>query len=595
MHEKAIRFELGGSFLIENTSSTEVFSRERFNDEQREIERLVKDFAKQRIRPNKTALEELNRDLSLQLLREMGELGLLGVVVPEKYGGMELDKIISAIVDESLSHGDCPSFVVTYSVHTGIGCMPIVWFGTEQQRKRYLPSLVTGERLSAYGLTEPSAGSDALSAKTTAVLSEDERHYVLNGQKMFVTNGGWADIYTVFARVDGEKFSAFILERDMPGLEVGPEEKKMGMKGTSTTPLTFTDVRVPAENLLYKIGKGATIAFNVLNWGRLKLAAADLGGSKVVFEKAINYATERRQFGQYLSQFDVIKGKIADMVIRVYSADSMIYRTIGLIQEAIEILDRSTHDYYRQMGEAIERYAIESSMAKVYGTETLGLVTDQSLQIFGGYGFIEEYPMAGPYKDARIGRIWEGTNEINRQIVTGYMMKRALLEELPIREAIGEIDKFLERKVGGDSTGPLSAEVRAIETGKRLALKLFHEALNEFGQDLKHEQQITDILARMFIYLFTAESTICRVRQLVRTDTWHDIPADIVKVYTAEVSLRLLDLALTGFHGIFGGQLPPDTTESLQVFQRLMLLNTNTIQLKRDIGEYICSEQTYPF
>ncbi|MDJ0862037.1 MAG: acyl-CoA dehydrogenase family protein [Gammaproteobacteria bacterium] len=595
MNENRAQFATGGHFLIVPLGSEAVFSREQFTDDQREIKGMVEDFARERIRPNRPALDEFSKDLSLRLLREMGGLGLLGIDVPEAYGGMELDKITSAIVAEAVSSGQCPSFAATHGVQTGIGCLPLVWFGTEEQKKRYLPKLVTGEKIGAYSLTEPSAGSDALSAKTTAVLSEDGRHYLLNGEKIFATNGGWADVYTVFAKVAGAKLCAFIVDRDTPGLEVGPEEHKMGMKGSSTAPLTFSDAKVPAENLLDGLGKGGEIALNVLNWGRLKLAAADLGGSKVDLEEAVKYAMGRRQFGQSIAQFDVIKGKVADMVIRIYTADSMVYRTIGLIQQAIESLDKSASDYYVQMGEATERYAIEASMAKVYGSETLGLITDQGIQILGGYGFIEEYPMARAYRDARIDRIWEGTNEINRQIIAGYMLKKALLEELPIRAAIDEIPEFLASHAEHKPEGLLGAEVRAIETGKRLALSLFHEAVNEFGQDLMHEQQLTGILADMFIDLYTAESTLCRVQQLGEATTWRDVPTDIAKVHAAEVSLRLLGLALTGLNGIYRGSPPPEVHDYLHRFQKRMLLNSDIIQLKRDIADYVYTESRYPF
>jgi len=339
----------GGFFLIQPIGENPIFTREQFSDEHREIKQMVREFAGERILENKKEIEKFNKDLSLSLIREVGELGLLGIDIPEEYGGMELDKITTAIVAESFMAGECASFMVTWSVQTGIGSLPIVWFGTPEQKKKYLPKLVTGEWIGAYGLTEPSAGSDALSGKTRATLSEDGKHYILNGEKIFITNGGWADVYIVFAQVDGDKFSAFIVDRDTPGFAIGAEEKKMGMKGSSTTSLTFTDAKVPAENLLYKIGKGATVAFNSLNMGRFKLAASALGGSKTVTRGAIRYALERKQFGQAITNFDVIKGKIADMVIRTYATDSMIYRTIGLVQNEIDLLDKSDPDYYIHM------------------------------------------------------------------------------------------------------------------------------------------------------------------------------------------------------------------------------------------------------
>ena len=585
---------LGGSFLVTPLNRDVLFTRERFSDEHRDIEEMVRDFATERIRPNRDALETLNKELSLKLLREMGELGLLGIDVPEEYGGMALDKVTTAIVAESMGRSYSASFSVVFSVQTGIGALPIVWFGTPAQKERYLPKLVTGEWVGAYALTEPSAGSDALSGKCRALLSDDGTHYVLNGEKQFITNAGWADIFTVFAQVDGTRFSAFLVERDTPGLEVGAEEHKMGVKGSSTCPLVLKDVKVPVGNLLYEVGKGATIAFNALNLGRFKLAASDLGGSKVVVEEAVRYAKERRQFAQAISNFDVIKGKIADMVVRIYAADSMVYRTIGLIQQAVDRLDATAPDYYVRMGEATERYAVEASMAKVYGSETLALVADHGVQILGGYGFIEEFPMAGPYRDTRIDRIWEGTNEINRQIVTGTMMKRAVLEELPIREQIRGIDAFLDGESPAEE-GELAAEAATIETGKRLALSLLHEALNEFSQDLRHEQQLMEILANMFIELYTAESTVGRASLLDPEAAEQPTAVKIARVQAAETSIRLLNLALTGLNGIFRGDLPVAMVERLRRFQVRMIPRTDIIRLKRDIAEHAYAKNSYPF
>ncbi|MBL3618131.1 MAG: acyl-CoA dehydrogenase family protein [gamma proteobacterium endosymbiont of Lamellibrachia anaximandri] len=595
MNDTPAQLTTGGRFLVEPVGCENVLTRECFSEEHREIEGMVRDFASERVYPLRDEIEKFDKDLCVKLLREMAELGLLGIDIPEAYGGLELDKVTSAIVVESLARGYSASFTVIFSVQTGIGSLPIVWFGTPEQKEKYLPRLVSAEWISAYSLTEASSGSDALAAKTRADLSEDGKSYILNGEKMFTTNGGWADVYTIFAQVDGRHFSAFIVERDSAGLEVGPEEKKMGVKGSSTTPITLTDVRVPAENLLYEIGKGATIAFNALNLGRFKLAAADLGGSKTVLEEAVKYARDRRQFGQAIAAFDVIKGKIADMTVRIYTADSMIYRTIGLIQEATDRLDKDDPLYYIHMGEATEEYAIEASMAKVYGSETLGMVTDHGIQILGGYGFIEEFPMARPYRDTRIDRIWEGSNEINRQIITGYMIKKALLEELPIRTAIRDIDAFLESDVEQAFSGAQANEECAIETGKRLALHVFHAALNEFGQDLRHEQQLTEILADMFTYLYVADSTLSRVQCLQGDAPVDKMAATIARIHSAEVSIRLLNLALTGLHAIFHGKLPPDTADHLRRFQRRMLPETDIIQLKRALADYVYSRNGYPF
>ncbi|NOZ75706.1 MAG: acyl-CoA dehydrogenase [FCB group bacterium] len=585
----------GGRFIIDPIGSQPIFCRETFSEEHREIEAMVKQFSAERIRPQKQAIEEYNKDLSLQLLRELGELGLLGIDMKEEYGGLELDKITSAIVAENLSHGFSASFTVTWSVQTGIGALPIVWFGNESQKKKYLPKIVTGEWVSAFGLTEPSAGSDATSGRTTAILSDDGKYYLLNGEKIFITNGGWADVYTVFCQIDGTKFSALIVDRDTPGFEVGKEEKKMGMKGSSTTPLKFTDAKVPVENLLYEVGKGAKIAFNALDIGRIKLAASDLGGCKVVMEYAVQYALDRKQFGQPIAHFDVIKGKIADMVVRTYSADSMIYRTIGLIQSEIDTLNKSADDYYIKMGETMEHFAIETSMTKVYGSESLSQVTDSAVQVLGGYGFIEDYPVAGAYRDTRIDRIWEGTNEINRQIIAGYMMKNALLDELPIREAIKSIDPFLQDQDWHTDNSLLGREIHAIETGKRLALYLFHEALCEFGQDLKHEQQLTEILANMLTDIYTADSTLARVLQLPDDYAYRSGVLDIARVHAADSSLRLMNLALNGLNGIFHGSRPTIVIDHMREFQKRMMLPTDILSLKRRIAETMYQRKTYPY
>ncbi len=584
----------GGRFLTEAIGTDPIFTREKFSDEHKEIFQMVTEFAAERIAPNKDEINKYNKDLSLEIFREMGELGLLGIDQPEKYGGMDLDKITSALVTEALGAGKCGSFTATYTAHVGIGSLPIVWFGTEAQKEKFLPKLGSGEWMGAYALTEPSSGSDALSAKTTAVLSEDGKYYILNGEKQFITNGGWADVFTVFAQVDGARFSAFIVERGTPGFEIGAEEHKMGMKGSSTVPLKFTDAKIPVENLLYEVGKGATIAFNALNLGRFKLATCDLGGSKILINEAVKYAKDRWQFSQPIANFDTIKGKIADMVVRAYSADSMIYRTIGLIQGAIDEIDKDAENYNLQVGEAMEKFAIEASMSKIYGSESLSMIVDNGVQILGGYGFSEEYPMAGAYRDARIDRIWEGTNEINRQIITGYMMKKALMEELPIRDYRTKIEGFLN----GDpieADGLLAEEIKAVEAGKRLAAGLFNEALCEFGQDLKHQQQLMEILADMFIYLYTADSTISRVRQVTEAGGPNQTLVDIAKVYSADICIKLMNMALAGWNGVYRGKLPAKIVDTLRIFQRHMLPKTDILGLKRQIAEAIYAQNRYPF
>ena len=587
--------ETGGRFLITPITETNIFTREDFTEEQLEIQEMVRGFCTEHIAPVKEELEKKDKDLTFSLLKKIAELGLLGITVPEEYGGMELDKITGAIVAEASSYSECSSFVVTWSTNLGIGSLPIVWFGSPAQKEKYLPRLIDGTCIGAYGLTEPSAGSDALSAKTTAVLSDDGKHYILNGEKVFITNGGWADVYTVFAKVDGEKFTAFIVERDTPGFTQGPEYDKMGMRGSSTTSLIFQNAKVPVENLLYEVGKGHRIAFNVLNMGRFKMSASLLGGAKLTTSASIEYILERRQFGKAIAHFDTTIGKVADMVVETFSADCMTYRTVGMIQGAVDELDKTDPNYYIMMGEAMEKYAIESSMAKVYCSELNGRVIDSGLQMMGGYGFIEEYTMARLYRDCRIDRIWEGTNEINRQIITGYMMKKALMEELPIQGAIREIEQYMNNGKLETDSEILFAESNVVETSKRLALFLLNEGICEFGQDLKHQQQIADILANIFIDIYVAESTVLRAKKMLGNPKISKSVEGVAKIFVAEMAQRMIQLAEIALKGIYNGELSPLMHENLNAFRSRMYLPTNTIGLKREIAAYAYSKKSYPY
>lgn len=585
----------GGVFMLEKAASRPIFTREQFSEEQKEIEQMVQDFCIQNVLPVGEEIEKRDRELSCKLLRQMGDLGLLSIDVPEKYGGLDLDKTTSVIVAETMRFGGSGSFTTTFSVQTGIGMLPIIWFGNELQKEKFLPRLASGEWVGAYALTEPSSGSDAIAASTSAILSEDGDFYLLNGEKQFITNGGWAELFTLFAQVDGDKFTAFIVQRDTPGLELGSEEHKLGVQGSSTVPLKLSDAKVPVENLLGEIGGGATIAFNVLNIGRLKLGASVLGGCKGIITLAAQYALQRRQFGQPIAYFDAIKGKMADMTIRTYALDSIVYRTIGMIDDAVDELDREADDYYLKMGEVMERFAIESSMVKIVGSESLGMCTDTGIQIYGGYGFIEEYDIARAYRDTRIDRIWEGTNEINRQIVTGYLMKKALMNEIPLRESIREIDAFLSSDEVVGSGSPLSRQIQIVDAGKRMILHVFNEALNEFGQDLKHEQQLGELLADSFIDLYMADSTISRVSQAMEGNGQPGLLVPIAQAFTAEVALRLLNRALTGLNDIYHGQLPEHAVDKLRKFQVKMLPQADVATLKRQIAEYVYLKKKYPF
>ena len=595
MKQETIKKITGGSFLTTPINEANIFSREDFTDEHKEIESMVQGFCKEAVAPVKDQLEKKDKELTFSLLKKAGELGLMGVEVPEEYGGMELDKITGAIVAEASSYSECSSFVVTWSTNLGIGSLPIVWFGTPEQKEKYLPRLIDGTCIGAYGLTEPSAGSDALSAKTTAVLSDDEKHYILNGEKVFITNGGWADVYTVFAKVDGEKFTAFIVERDTPGFTQGPEYDKMGMRGSSTTALIFQNAKVPVENLLYEVGKGHHIAFNVLNMGRFKMAASLLGGLKLTTSASIEYIMERRQFGKPIAQFDTTIGKVADMIVGTFSADCMTYRTVGMIQDAVDELDKTDPNYYIMKGKAMEKYAIETSMAKVYCSEMNGKVIDSGLQMMGGYGFIEEYTMARLYRDCRIDRIWEGTNEINRQIITGYIMKKSLMEELPVQQSIRDIEKFMSNGELEDKNDTLLPESNVVETAKRLALFLLDEGLCEFAQDLKHQQQIADILANIFMDIYVAESTILRARKMLAISSKDKCVEYIAKIFVAEMSQRMIPDAEKALKAIYNGDLSPVIHEKLNSFRDRMYLATNTLGLKTKVAEYAYSKNAYPY
>jgi alkylation response protein AidB-like acyl-CoA dehydrogenase len=497
----------GGAFLLTPVVQP-VFTRERFSDEQREIDRAVREFAREELHPRRSELAVLDEALSLGLLRQAGELGLTGVDVPGEYGGMELDKTTSALVVEALTTGGAASWIVTFSAHTGIGTLPIVFFGTEDQKRRYLPKLATAEYLGAYALTEPEAGSDAMSLKTRARLADDGQSYLLSGSKQFVSNGGWADLFVVFATVDGRGPTAFLVERGSQGLTVGPEEHKLGIKGSSTVPLTLEEVRVPAANVLGQPGDGMRIALNVLNVGRFKLAAAELGGCKTLIGEAAAYALERRQFGQPIAYFDAVRSKLADMVTRTYMLDGVVYRTVGMMDEGIRRLDPTSPAYPAGAMQALEEYAIEASIAKVLGSETIFRVTDHGVQIYGGYGFSEEYPMAAAFRDCRIDRIFEGTNEINRMVIYGYYLKKALTEELPLRQAERQ---GLEPE---PASGPFAWEADTLERCRRLTVKCLFEAISLYGQDLRNEQVVGEDLADLVIACYAASSALNRTLQL---------------------------------------------------------------------------------
>jgi alkylation response protein AidB-like acyl-CoA dehydrogenase len=515
-HPSTVNAAAGGSFLLEERTPQEIFTPEDFNDELRQIAETASNFAQKEILPASDAIESKDYKAIRALLAKAGELGLMATDTPEEYGGLAMDKVASAIVGERLSVQG--SFATTFSAHVGIGMLPLIWYGTPEQKKKYLPKLVTGEWIGAYALSEASSGSDAMSLRTRAVLSPDGQHYILNGEKMWITNAGFADLYTVFAKVDGEKFTAFLIERNTPGFAVGAEEHKLGIRGSSTCPLILTDCKVPVDNLLGELGKGHHIAFNILNIGRFKLGAAVLGGAKNSLANAIRYAKERKAFGKSISEFGMIQQKLAESASGIFVNESMVYRTIGMIDAALGSLEGENATNPREIQKKIEEYAVECSILKVWGSEMLEMVVDHTLQIHGGYGYVEEYPAERPFRDSRINRIFEGTNEINRLIITGWLMKRAASGQLPLLSAIKNLMAEVMEPPSFDSNDktedPLAAEASLLANLKKAALFCSGAATQKYMQALQDQQEIMGDLADMTIQVYALESALLRARKL---------------------------------------------------------------------------------
>jgi len=505
---------IGGSFILEDADPLRVVTPEDFTEEHRMIARTTEDFVEAEIAPHDEAIEKLNYGLTVEKLRLAGETGLLGADVPEAYGGLGLDKVSSTLISERISKAS--SFALSAGAHVGIGTLPIVYFGTEEQKRKYLPRLASGELLAAYCLTEPSSGSDAQGAKTTATPTEDGRFYVLNGSKQFITNAGFADVFIVYAKVNGTEFSTFIVERTMPGVSIGPEEKKMGIKGSSTCPLILEDVRVPAENLLWEVGKGHLIAFNILNIGRFKLAAGVLGTAKEAIALSAKYANARVQFGRPISSFPLVGKKLAEMNIRTYALESMVYRTAGLFDEGLAEVGRGADNVGLQAAKAIAEYQIECSINKVFGSETLDFVADEGVQIHGGYGYIQEYRIERVYRDSRINRIFEGTNEINRLLIPGALLKRALKGELPLMQKATALQaELMEPMPSRSFEEQLEEEAHLLATAKKAFLMVGAQAVQKYKTKLDQEQEVLSHLGDMLISVFAMESALLRTRKMI--------------------------------------------------------------------------------
>jgi alkylation response protein AidB-like acyl-CoA dehydrogenase len=585
----------GGSFLIEDIEPERVFTPEDFDEEQRLVAKSAEEFAQGEVLPKADELEELNYELIRSLMSRAGELGLLSADIPEVYGGTGLDKVSSTLITEKMTQGGT-SFCVTFADHTGIASLPIVFFGTPEQKEKYLPKLGTGEYVGAYALTESEHGSDALRCKTTATLSKDRKHYVLNGQKQFITNGGFADLFLTYAQVEGERFTGFIVERNSEGLSLDEEEKKMGVHGTSTRAVIFEDVKVPVENVLGEIGRGHVVALNTLNIGRFKLGGASVGGAKTMLAESIRYAKQRVQFGKPIAEFGLIKHKIAEMAIRTYVTESMVYRTAGLIDRILQGIDPTSEDAGQETAKGIREYATECSINKVYGSEMLDYVVDEAVQILGGYGYIQEYIPERAYRDSRINRIWEGTNEINRMLVLDMLMRKAMKGELALLPAIQKLtSEFMTYTPtlmeSMDTT--LGAQRRMVEMAKKIGLMAAGLATQKYMEQLREEQEIVALIADMVIEIFAMESALLRTLKKAEKSGEEDarIHLAATQVYVDEAFPRVELLARRVLGAVSEGDELRTQLSGLKKFTRYTPINT--VALRREIANSVLGVSRY--
>lgn len=585
----------GAEWLISESKASETFIPEDFNEEQRMVMDLCHGFLDAEILPVIDRIEKLEPSLMPALMEKAGEQGLLGSSIPEEYGGLGKDFITSTIVNEGLGGGF--SFSVAIAAHTGIGTLPILYFGTPEQKAHYIPRLASGEWKGAYGLTEPNSGSDALSAKTTAKLSEDGSHYILNGQKCWITNGGFADVYTIFAKIDGDKFTAFIVERGMPGFTQGPEEDKMGIKGSSTVQLYFQDCRVPAGNVLGEIGKGHVIAFNILNIGRLKLCAATLGGSKASIDVMVQYANTREQFKQPIANFGAIQHKLAEVAIRTWVSESALYRTAMWVEQKEQELLAGGKPFNESLLGAAEEYAVECAILKVFGSEVLDFVVDEGVQIHGGNGFSAEYGISRAYRDSRINRIYEGTNEINRLLTVDMILKRAMKGRLDLMGPAMAVQKELMSipDFGSSDEGAFASEMKLIANMKKALLMVAGAAVQKLMMKIEQEQEILMNIADMGIEIFHAESAVLRAARIhsEKGETAAALHLDIARTYLYDAADRVNKAGKDAINAFASGDE-----------QRMMLLGLkrftkadpfNAKDARRRIATKMITENKYPF
>ncbi len=583
----------GGSFLLESRALEEVFTPEDFSEQHQLIAQTAEEFAQKEILPNLEKMEHKDYSVSRELLKKAGELGLSSSEIPEAYGGLEMDKVTAAVICDHIAK--YAGFATTWGGHTGIGTLPIVYFGTEQQKQKYLPRLATGEIIGAYALSEATSGSDALNCRARAVLSSDGKHYVLNGEKMWITNAGFADLFTVFAKVDGEKFTAFLVERTFPGFSIGAEEHKMGIRGSSTCPIILNDCQVPAENVLGEIGKGHLIAFNILNIGRFKLGAMCVGGARNSLDSAIAYAKQRKAFNKVIADFGLVREKLANMAASIYVGEAMTYRTVGLMDSALAAVDKSAADAGKQTLKAIEEYAVECSIIKVWASEMLDFVVDETVQIYGGYGFVEEYPAERAYRDARINRIFEGTNEINRLIITGFLLKRAMSGQLQLMPAIKQImDEVLAGPSMGDEVeGVLAEEQKLVASMKKLGLFAAGAATQKYMQAIQDQQEIMGAIADMTVEVYAMESALIRAEKIATAqgEAAAALPIAATKLYLAKAADKIESSARKVIAAVADGDM---LRTQLSILRRLAKHDPyNVIELQQQIALKIVERGKY--
>ena len=582
----------GASFLVSDLAPHDCFFSEDFSEEQRQIAATTADFAEKEIAPASDAIEAKDFAVVRRLLREAAELGLTSVDIPEEYGGLEMDKVTSAIVAENIARQG--SFSVIFSAHVGIGTLPIVWYGTLEQKQKYLPKLATAEWVGAYALSESTSGSDAMNARTRAVLSADGSTYTLNGEKMWITNAGMADLFTVFAKcaVPGsgeEKLTAFLVERTTPGLTIGKEEHKLGIRGSSTCPLILSDCKVPAANLLGEVGKGHRIAFNILNIGRYKLGAAALGAAKVSLANGIRYAKERKAFGKPISEFGLIQEKIARCAAGIFAGEALCYRTIGLIDATLAGVDKNDT---AEIQKRIEEYAVECSIVKVWMSEMLDLVVDEVLQIYAGYGYVEEYPAERQYRDSRINRIFEGTNEINRLIISGWVLKAASSGKLALMSAIKSLmDEVMAGPVVKEEReGALAAEAYLVAAAKKLTLFAAGAATQRYAAKLGDEQEVMAALADMIMGVFTMESAVLRTQKMKGKPGFETAEA-LARLYVAQA----MDVVELAARKVLGASAEGDALRTqMAILRRLAKREPgDTISISREVARSMVKSARY--